>query len=211
MDIKVKNWILENSANLVTFVGLYGAICNLVIAIFYHEQLAAMTIITILVIFTDWADGKIARDLKEISEFGAALDPLRDKVLVAPTLIIIFWRHRWIVAGISANLMIPIIGLIGLLLFIESILFVGWWMFLIAKKSQISSKKWGKAKTDGEFVVIILWLIPLMTEKYLETSLIQYFIYPIGLGLIVTNILAYITFKTYHKEYLAPKEEKGPE
>lgn len=208
---ELKDRMLKNLANLVTFLGLYGAICNLVIAIFYYEQLWLMAIMAGFVIFTDWADGKIARNLEEASEFGAALDPLRDKVLVAPTLIIIFWRYNWIVKDLSAKLIVPIVGLIGLLLFIECILFIGWWILLAARKSQVPINKWGRRKTGGEFFVIMLWLIPLITEKYFEISLIKYFIYLIALALIITNILAYVTLKTYHKECLLPKnKQKSP-
>lgn len=48
--------------------------------------------------FTDWLDGMLARKLGQTSRFGAFIDPVADKVLVATALILITEHYHsiWI-------------------------------------------------------------------------------------------------------------------
>lgn len=210
MDKQIKEWVLENLANLVTFLGLFMTIWVLVIVARNPEELGLMVAISIGVVLSDFADGKIAKNLGKKSSFGAAFDPLRDKVFVVPSLIILTWHYRWTVATLPTYLVTPIIALVALLIFIESILFIAWWILLIAKKLQVPINEWGRWKTFGEFVVIVLWLISLIIEKYFKVQAVQFSIYLIGLALIATSILAYASLKTYYQEYLEiAKNEKA--
>jgi cardiolipin synthase (CMP-forming) len=47
------------------------------------------TVLFIVVAVTDWADGYLARRLKQTSSFGAFLDPVADKFLVCAALIVL--------------------------------------------------------------------------------------------------------------------------
>jgi len=203
MDIEstFKN-LLKNLANVVTFLGLYGTICNLIIVIFFPEELIFMASMALFVVFTDWLDGKIARLLRTTSNFGAVLDQLRDKIFVVPIIIILTWRHHQIAGHLSIRAMVFMFGLIGLLLFVEVILFIAWWIFLISGKTQIKSHRWAKRKTAGEFVIIITWLISLIIEIELEKPIIDSSIYLISIMLIITNVFAYIALQTYYREYI---------
>lgn len=55
--------------------------------------------------FTDWADGVLARKLNQLSDFGAMLDPLADRLYILATLLGLVLRHV-----IPAWLAIVIVG-----------------------------------------------------------------------------------------------------
>lgn len=56
--------------------------------------------------FTDWLDGMLARKLGQTSRFGAFIDPVADKVLVATALILITEHYHSIWVTIPAVTMI---------------------------------------------------------------------------------------------------------
>lgn len=52
---------------------------------------------------TDWLDGYLARRLNQMSEFGAALDPIADRLYIAAALFVLLYRGLvpvWLVAAI---------------------------------------------------------------------------------------------------------------
>ena len=53
------------------------------------EASALCTLLYSLACFTDWLDGYIARRTGAISKFGAFLDPVGDKLMVATILILL--------------------------------------------------------------------------------------------------------------------------
>jgi len=59
-----------------------------------HEQNLAATIIFIVAALTDWLDGYLARTLQQTSAFGAFLDPVADKLMVAAALIMLVQLDR---------------------------------------------------------------------------------------------------------------------
>src|SRR3546814_18910467 len=66
------------------------------IVVFYlpfrgHNITAA--IVFILAAITDWLDGYLARRMKLTSAFGAFLDPVADKLMVAVTLFLLVQSH----------------------------------------------------------------------------------------------------------------------
>jgi CDP-diacylglycerol--glycerol-3-phosphate 3-phosphatidyltransferase len=69
-----------------------------------HKNWTAMWIFAIAAT-TDWLDGYLARRWGEVSAFGAFLDPVADKLMVAAALIVLVWIGR-----ADAYLAIVIIG-----------------------------------------------------------------------------------------------------
>src|SRR5438876_11348283 len=74
----------------------------LVIGVFYvpevwlsswHQNLIA-TSLFIAAAVTDWLDGYLARKLNQTSAFGAFLDPVADKLIVAAALIVLLKEGR---------------------------------------------------------------------------------------------------------------------
>lgn len=96
---------------------------------------------------TDWADGYLARKLNQTSAFGAFLDPVADKLIVAAALIILvqFDRTNAIVATIIIGREITISALRE-------------WMAKIGAAKNVAVSMLGKIKTTAQMLALILLL-----------------------------------------------------
>ena len=73
------------------------ALIPLVVGVFYlpdtwltpHERNLSATVIFIVAAITDWFDGFLARRWNQTSAFGAFLDPVADKLMVAGALLVL--------------------------------------------------------------------------------------------------------------------------
>ena len=63
------------------------------------------TVVFVVAAWTDWLDGYLARRWNETSAFGAFLDPVADKLMVAAALIILVYLDR-----VGALIAVVIIG-----------------------------------------------------------------------------------------------------
>ena len=84
-----------NVPNILTWLRIL--MIPLFVGVFYlpEEQMSAplrdfyATLIFVLAAATDWFDGYLARALNQTSDFGAFLDPVADKLMVAAALIVL--------------------------------------------------------------------------------------------------------------------------
>ena len=74
-------------ANYVTLARIAGI--PLMILLLVNRLNGLATMFFILLSFSDWLDGYIARKFKQVSELGKFLDPLADKILVISVLIML--------------------------------------------------------------------------------------------------------------------------
>jgi cardiolipin synthase (CMP-forming) len=89
-----------NLPNLLTWLRI--VLIPLFVGIFYFEkswvsgpnQNLVATVIFTAAAVTDWLDGWLARKLNQTSAFGAFLDPVADKLMVAAALIILVQLER---------------------------------------------------------------------------------------------------------------------
>ena len=63
-------------------------------------------VIFIVAAITDWLDGWVARKMNQESEFGAFLDPVADKLLVATALVLLVDHYDSLLVTISAIVII---------------------------------------------------------------------------------------------------------
>jgi cardiolipin synthase (CMP-forming) len=97
--------------------------------------------------FTDWLDGYWARKYNQTSGFGAFLDPVADKLMVAAALIVLVEFDR---VGAIVSLII-----IGREIAISAL---REWMASIGKRSNVAVAMIGKIKTAAQMIAILLLL-----------------------------------------------------
>ncbi len=107
----------------------------------------AMTVFALAAI-TDWADGYLARKLGQTSAFGAFLDPVADKLMVAAALIVLVQLDR-----ADAWLAIIIIGREIAISALRE------WMAQLGKSKSIAVAFIGKVKTGAQITAIIALLL----------------------------------------------------
>ena len=97
--------------------------------------------------FTDWLDGYWARKFNQTSNFGAFLDPVADKLMVAAALIVLveFGRVGAVVSLIIIGREIAISALRE-------------WMAGLGKSNSVSVAMIGKVKTAAQMLAIFLLL-----------------------------------------------------
>jgi len=112
-----------------------------------HERDLLATLIFIGAAVTDWADGYLARRLDQTSAFGAFLDPVADKLMVAAALIVLvqLGRADAIVATIIIGREITISALRE-------------WMAKIGAARSVAVSMLGKVKTAAQMTAIPLLL-----------------------------------------------------
>ena len=59
----------------------------------FHWSNVACVVVFVFAAVTDWADGYLARRMAQMSRFGAFLDPVADKIMVATALILLVQRQ----------------------------------------------------------------------------------------------------------------------
>ena len=106
------------------------------------------TSIFVLAAITDWADGYLARRWGQTSAFGAFLDPVADKLIVAAALIVLVWLHR-----ADAWLVIIIIGREIAVSALRE------WMAQIGKSRSVAVAFIGKVKTVAQITAIVALLL----------------------------------------------------
>ncbi|MFA3792237.1 CDP-diacylglycerol--glycerol-3-phosphate 3-phosphatidyltransferase [Aliiglaciecola sp. SL4] len=95
---------------------------------------------------TDWFDGYLARKLKQSSAFGAFLDPVADKLIVAAALIMI--THSYNTVWIT----VPAILLMSREVYISAL---REWMGQQGKRDVVAVSFIGKAKTMAQMLALI--------------------------------------------------------
>lgn len=99
---------------------------------------------------TDWFDGFLARRWNQSTRFGAFLDPVADKVLVAIAMVLVVEHyHSWWVT-------LPAATMIAREIIISAL---REWMAEMGKRSRVAVSWIGKVKTTAQMVALVglLW------------------------------------------------------
>ena len=123
----------------------------------YQNEIGA--VIFAVGVFTDWLGGYLARRWNETSSFGAFLDPVADKLLVAAALILLVELAR-----APAWLAVIIIGREITISALRE------WMAQLGKNKSVAVAYIGKLKTAAQMIAItlLLWYgpLPFIEGKY---------------------------------------------
>ena len=139
-----------NIPNLLTFLRI--ALIPLFVAVFYLPYTwahAFSALIFALAGLTDWLDGYLARRLNQESAFGAFLDPVADKLMVAAAIIMLVGREG------SLWLVIPAIIIIGREIAVSAL---REWLAGLGLGGIVAVAYIGKLKTTMQMVALLLLL-----------------------------------------------------
>ena len=142
-----------NLPNVLTWMRIVAI--PLFVGIFYlppswlsqSDQNLIATIIFTVAAITDWLDGYLARVLQQTSAFGAFLDPVADKLMVAAALIVLVYLSR-----LDALIAFIIIGREITISALRE------WMAQIGRGKSMAVSFLGKLKTTSQMVAIPLLL-----------------------------------------------------
>lgn len=139
-----------NIPNILTLARI--AFIPLLVVIFYlpygWSMLLAAGLFGLAAI-TDWLDGYLARRWSQSTPFGAFLDPVADKLMVAVALALLIERYD------AAWLTLPALVIIGREIVISAL---REWMAEMGKRGTVAVSSIGKIKTTLQMVALLLLL-----------------------------------------------------
>jgi len=152
--------------NLPNFLTLLRVVLIpvLVLAWFIPSQYAGeiSALIFVVAAFTDWLDGWLARRWKQESAFGAFLDPVADKLMVAAALVLLVDAFDSVLVTLSA------IVIIGREIVVSAL---REWMSEIGQRAHVAVSWLGKVKTATQMLAITVCLALPVKETLLHPGL----------------------------------------
>lgn len=143
--------IFSGLPNILTWIRII--LIPVFIGVFYLPFQRAHLIAAVifgLASFTDWLDGYLARKLKQVSLFGAFLDPVADKLLVASCLLLLVGAKH------LNYITLPAIVIVGREIVISAL---REWMAELGKRASVAVGYLGKIKTATQMIALILLIV----------------------------------------------------
>ena len=139
-----------NLANQLTLFRIL--LIPLLVIVFYlpfaWKYWLAAAIFTVAAI-TDWLDGYVARKYDQATPFGAFLDPVADKLMVAVALVLLVGEHA------TPWFAVPAAVIVGREIVISAL---REWMAELGKRASVAVSMVGKVKTTLQMIALILLL-----------------------------------------------------
>lgn len=145
----------------------------------YAHFIAAL--IFLLAGATDWLDGYLARKLNQATPFGAFIDPVADKLVVAAAIVLVLGH------GNLEGLTLPSIVIIGREIAVSAL---REWMAELGKSKSVAVSFIGKVKTTLQIasVSLLVWHSPAMSTWLV---VLAYILYYITAGLTLWSMVLY--------------------
>ncbi len=179
--------MLMNLPNFLTWLRIMAI--PLFVGIFYlptdwmspATQNLVATIVFAGAALTDWLDGYLARVLNQTSAFGAFLDPVADKLMVAAALIVLVYLDR-----LDAPIALIIIGREITISALRE------WMAQIGKSKSVAVSFLGKIKTAAQMVAIPLLLYHDKIDDAFDSQMIGTWLIYIAAVLTLWSMIYYL-------------------
>jgi len=179
--------------NLLTWFRIL--LIPLVVAVFYvpqnwlgrQDQNLAATLMFAVAALTDWLDGYLARSLNQTSAFGAFLDPVADKLMVAAALTVLVQLGR-----VDAFIAFIIVGREITISALRE------WMAKIGQSKSVAVSFLGKVKTVSQMVAILLLLYEGPLFRVIDSLTIGTVLIYVAALLTVWSMLYYLRLALPH-------------
>lgn len=129
------------------------ALLPVMVAVFYAPVRGAGVLaatVFLLASLTDWLDGWVARRYNQISAFGAFLDPVADKLMVAVTLFLLVQAHPTVLLAITAAV------IVGREIAVSAL---REWMAFVGERTRVNVLWIGRLKTVMQIVALLVLLV----------------------------------------------------
>ena len=148
---------------------------------------------------TDWLDGYLARLWQQSTPFGAFLDPVADKLMVAVALVLLVAEH----ANNSSSILLTLAAatIIGREIVVSAL---REWMAELGARAQVAVSNLGKWKTAAQMLALIILLAnpPQMTSWVI----LGYVLLVIAAVLTLWSMVVYLMAAKPHLGTAAKKE-----
>lgn len=131
---------------------------------------------------TDWLDGYVARRYDQSTPFGAFLDPVADKLMVASALVLLVQAHG------NIWLTVPSMIIIGREIVISAL---REWMAEIGERANVAVSNIGKIKTAAQMGAITVLLAFPVDDRYWLIDA-GYILLYIAAGLTLYSMIIYL-------------------
>ncbi|MEN8213432.1 MAG: CDP-diacylglycerol--glycerol-3-phosphate 3-phosphatidyltransferase [Pseudomonadota bacterium] len=160
-------WNIPNSLTLLRMLLIPVLVVIFFAPLEWSRQAASMIFLAAAV--TDWFDGYLARKLDQTTPFGAFLDPVADKLMVATALLLLLSDDPRIEVTISA------IIIVGREITISSL---REWMAELGARATVAVSMLGKLKTTAQMtaITVLLWKEPLAGLPLYDIGLVLLYI-----------------------------------
>lgn len=172
-----------NLANQLTLLRIL--LIPLIVVVFYlpyEWRYPLASGIFCLAAITDWFDGWVARTYDQTTPFGAFLDPVADKLMVAAALVLLVEVHA------TPWFAVPAIVIIGREIVISAL---REWMAELGKRASVAVSVIGKFKTAAQMAAIILLLFDNPQEPTFLTN-IGYVLLYVAAALTLWSMVVYL-------------------
>ncbi len=146
----------------------------------------AVTAVFAIAAITDWLDGYLARRWRQTSAFGAFLDPVADKLMVAAALVMLVDVNPTPFADLL--LVLPAVIIIGREIVISAL---REWMAEVGDRTSVAVSTIGKIKTSAQMLALLLLLYREPIGNF-PTAEIGFVLLYVAAGLTLWSMVIYL-------------------